>query len=154
MALETLRHRFGGDLRKLGGVRPFQSPFAELGNGLLLDRAAAENRDEPLHAAAKSGHHRREDREGPHHEQPADRALLHTGHDGRAHGNWVGMLARLAFDDRALVEVAFSMVRHNERNETYVCDLLQDKEAVEQITRRCDKLGTTLTISGSEMIVK
>jgi poly-gamma-glutamate capsule biosynthesis protein CapA/YwtB (metallophosphatase superfamily) len=78
---------------------------------------------------------------------------FHTGHDGRAHGDWVGMLARLTFDDRALVEVAFSMVRHNERNETYVCDPGQDKEAVEQIMRRCDKLGTTLTISGSEMIV-
>jgi len=51
------------------------------------------------------------------------------------------------------VEVAFSMVRHNERNETYICDPGQDKEAVEQIIRRCDKLGTTLTISGSEMIV-
>ena len=63
------------------------------------------------------------------------------------------MLARLTFDDSALVEVAFSMVRHNERNETYVCDPRQDKEAVEQIMRRCDKRGTTLTISGSEMIV-
>ncbi len=78
---------------------------------------------------------------------------FHTGHDGRAHGDWVGMLARLTFDDRALVEVAFSMVRHNDRNETYVCDPGQDKEAVEQIMHRCDKLGTTLTISGSEMIV-
>ena len=63
------------------------------------------------------------------------------------------MLARLRFDDSALVEVAFSMVRHNERNETYICDLRHDKEAVEQITRRCDKLGTTLTVGGSEMIV-
>jgi poly-gamma-glutamate capsule biosynthesis protein CapA/YwtB (metallophosphatase superfamily) len=78
---------------------------------------------------------------------------FHTGHGGRSHGDWVGMLARITFDDRALVEVAFSMVRHNERNETYVCDPGQDKEAVEQIMRRCDKLGTTLTISGSEIIV-
>ena len=78
---------------------------------------------------------------------------FHTGHGGRAHGDWVGMLARLRFDDSALVEVAFSMVRHNERNETYICDLRHDKEAVEQITRRCDKLGTTLTVGGSEMIV-
>src|SRR5437773_6210373 len=78
---------------------------------------------------------------------------FHTGHGGRAHGDWVGMLARLTFDDSALVEVAFSMVRHNERNETYVCDPRQDKEAVEQIGRRCDKLGTALTINGREMIV-
>ncbi len=78
---------------------------------------------------------------------------FHTGHGGRAHGDWVGMLARLAFDDSALVEVAFSMVRHNERNETYVCEPGQDKEAVEQIMRRCEKHGTALTISGSELIV-
>ena len=78
---------------------------------------------------------------------------FHTGHDGRAHGDWVGVLARLTFDDTALVEVAFSMVRHNERNETYVCDPRQDKEAVEQIVRRCDKLGTTLSISDSELLV-
>jgi poly-gamma-glutamate capsule biosynthesis protein CapA/YwtB (metallophosphatase superfamily) len=78
---------------------------------------------------------------------------FHTGHGGRAHGDWVGMLARLTFDDAALVEVAFSMVRHNDRNETYVSDPSQDKEAVEQIMRRCDKLGTTLAISGNELIV-
>ena len=78
---------------------------------------------------------------------------FHTGHGGLAHGDWVGLLARLTFEERALVEVAFSMVRHNDRNETYVCDPRRDKEAVEQITRRCDKLGTTLTISGNEMVV-
>ena len=78
---------------------------------------------------------------------------FHTGHGGRAHGDWVGMLARLAFDDATLTEVAFSLVRHNERNETYVCDPRRDKDAVEQIGRRCDRLGTTLTISGNELIV-
>ena len=78
---------------------------------------------------------------------------FHTGHGGRAHGDWVGLLARLTFEDVALVEVAFSLVRHNEHNETYVSDPGQDKDAVEQIMRRCDKVGTTLTISGSEMIV-
>ena len=78
---------------------------------------------------------------------------FHTGHGGRAHGDWVGMLARLTFDDAALREVTFSLVRHSEANETYVCDLAQDTDAVEQITRRCDKLGTALAISGAEMTV-
>lgn len=78
---------------------------------------------------------------------------FHTGHSGRAHGDWVGMLARLIFDDTTLATVAFWLVRHNERNETYVCDPRHDKDAVEQIVRRCDKLGTTLTISGSTLIV-
>jgi poly-gamma-glutamate capsule biosynthesis protein CapA/YwtB (metallophosphatase superfamily) len=78
---------------------------------------------------------------------------FHTGHGGRAHGDWVGMLARITFDDAELREVAFSLVRHNEANETYLCDLGRDKDAVEQITRRCDKLGTALAVSGGEMIV-
>jgi len=78
---------------------------------------------------------------------------FHTGHGGRAHGDWVGMLARLTLDDTALAEVAFSLVRHNEHNETYVCDPRHDKDALEQIARRCDKLGTGLTISGEELIV-
>jgi poly-gamma-glutamate capsule biosynthesis protein CapA/YwtB (metallophosphatase superfamily) len=78
---------------------------------------------------------------------------FHTGHGGRAHGDWVGLLARLTYDDATLVEVAVSMVRHNERNETYVCDPRQDKDAFEQIARRCDKHGTTLAISGNELVV-
>jgi len=78
---------------------------------------------------------------------------FHTGHGGRAHGDWVGMLARLTFEDTALVEVAFSLVRHDERNRTYRCDPTLDKEAVEPILRRCEAFGTTLTISGSELIV-
>jgi len=79
--------------------------------------------------------------------------LMNVGHGGRAHGDWVGMLARLSFEDARLLEVAVSLVRHNERNETYVCDPARDKEAVEQITRRCDKLGTGLAVSGTEMTV-
>ena len=78
---------------------------------------------------------------------------FHTGHGGRAHGDWVGLLARLTFDDSALGEVTFSMVRHNDRNETYICDPSRDKEAAESIMRRCDTLGTKLRIAGSEMIV-
>jgi hypothetical protein len=34
-----------------------------------------------------------------------------------------------------------------------VCDPREDKEAVEQIVRRCEKLGTPLTLNGSELIV-
>ena len=78
---------------------------------------------------------------------------FHTGHGGRAHGDWVGLLARLTFDDAALAEVACSLVRHDERNHTYVCDPSLDKDAVEQVTRRCDKLGTTLAVRASELIV-
>ena len=79
--------------------------------------------------------------------------LMNVGHGGRAHGDWVGMLARLSFEDARLLEVAVSLVRHNERNETYVCDPARDKEAVEQIRHRCDKLGPGLAVNGTEMTV-
>jgi poly-gamma-glutamate capsule biosynthesis protein CapA/YwtB (metallophosphatase superfamily) len=78
---------------------------------------------------------------------------FHTGHGGRAHGDWVGLLARVSFDVSTISEVAFSLVRHDEHNHTYVCDPSVDKEAVEQITRRCDSFGTTLEIRGRELLV-
>jgi poly-gamma-glutamate synthesis protein (capsule biosynthesis protein) len=78
---------------------------------------------------------------------------FHTGHDGRAHGDWVGLLARLTFEEAALGDVAVSLVRHDAGNATYVCDPGQDKPAVEQIMRRCEKHGTTLAIAGTELIV-
>ena len=78
---------------------------------------------------------------------------FHTGHGGRAHGDWIGLLACLIFDDSALTEVALTLVRHDERNQTYVCDPSLDKDAVEQITRRCEKFGATLAVRGSALIV-
>jgi poly-gamma-glutamate capsule biosynthesis protein CapA/YwtB (metallophosphatase superfamily) len=78
---------------------------------------------------------------------------FHTGHGGRAHGDWVGMLARLTFDEASLERVALSLVRHDERNQTFLCDPSLDKDAVEPITRRCDKFGTALTASGHELVV-
>lgn len=78
---------------------------------------------------------------------------FHTGHGGRAHGDWFGLLARLTFDDAALAEVACALVRHDARNQTYVCEPGEDKEAVELIMRRCEKLGTTPTIRGRELVV-
>src|SRR5207247_483930 len=55
---------------------------------------------------------------------------FHTGHGGRAHGDWVGMLARLAFDDATLAEVAFSLVRHNARTGTFVWGPRHARDAV------------------------
>jgi poly-gamma-glutamate synthesis protein (capsule biosynthesis protein) len=78
---------------------------------------------------------------------------FHTGHGGRAHGDWVGMLARLGFEDATLVEVAFSLVRHDAGNATYVCDPRLDGNAVEPIVRRCEKLGTRLAVGDGELIV-
>ena len=71
---------------------------------------------------------------------------FHTGHGGRAHGDWIGMLARCGFDDRArLTEAGFSFVRHNQRNETVLCVVADEQTEFQEIVQRSVAYGTRLT---------
>ena len=76
---------------------------------------------------------------------------FHTGHGGRKHGDWVGMLARVVVDSGKTAEAAFRLVRHNEQNETYFCDPQKDSAALEEITRRSEPFGTRFSIRGEEV---
>jgi len=78
---------------------------------------------------------------------------FHTGHGGRKHGDWVGMLARVVIDSGKTKEAAFRLVRHNEDNETYVCDPKKESAALAEITRRSDAFGTRFEIAGEEVKV-
>src|SRR5205807_4600179 len=40
---------------------------------------------------------------------------FHTGHGGRAHGDWLGMLVRVMVGGGGLERVTFQLVRHNEK---------------------------------------
>ena len=46
---------------------------------------------------------------------------FHTGHGGRRHGDWIGMMAKV--EAGGLGDVRFRFVRHNEANETVPCAL-------------------------------
>jgi hypothetical protein len=78
---------------------------------------------------------------------------FHTGHGGLKHGDWVGMLARVAIDDGSPVEAAFRLIRHNEANETYVCDPSKESKALEEITKRSKVYDTAFSIEGDEVRV-
>lgn len=78
---------------------------------------------------------------------------FHTGHGGRKHGDWVGMLARVVFDSGKVAEAAFRLARHNEANETYICDPAKEAAALREIENRSTPLGTRLAIAGDEVIV-
>lgn len=78
---------------------------------------------------------------------------FHTGHGGRKHGDWVGMLARVVIDNGRTAEAAFRLVRHNEMNETYFCDPRKEAAALQDIESRSTPLGTRLTIAGDEVKV-
>src|SRR6267378_2583927 len=48
---------------------------------------------------------------------------FHTGHGGRAHGDWVGMLVRASVSRQGIDGVTFQLLRHNEANETVPCEM-------------------------------
>ncbi|HYC45057.1 MAG TPA: CapA family protein [Burkholderiales bacterium] len=78
---------------------------------------------------------------------------FHTGHGGRKHGDWVGMLARVVIDSGKTAEAAFRLVRHNEDNETYFCDPAKESAALKEIASRSEAFGTKLEIAGEEVKV-
>jgi poly-gamma-glutamate synthesis protein (capsule biosynthesis protein) len=76
---------------------------------------------------------------------------FHTGHGGRKHGDWVGMLARVSIDKGNVSAAAFRLVRHNEANETYFCDPKKESHALEEIGRRSAAFSTKLAVAGEEI---
>ena len=76
---------------------------------------------------------------------------FHTGHYGRKHGDWVGMLARVVIDDGKAAEAAFRLVRHNDANETYVCDPAKEEVELAKIETRSTALGSTLKRAADEL---
>jgi len=78
---------------------------------------------------------------------------FHTGHGGRKHGDWVGLLACVTFEETVPARTAFRLVRHNDANETYFCDLDREREAIDDLAARSARLGTRLQRNGSELVV-
>ncbi len=77
---------------------------------------------------------------------------FHTGHGGRRHDSWVGMMARVAAG-KAGVEAAFQFVRHNDRNETYLCRLVDEADALAEVIEASRPFGTKLTPEGDTVRV-
>jgi hypothetical protein len=78
---------------------------------------------------------------------------FHTGHGGRAHGDWIGMMARLSFTGRTLARAGFTFVRHNARNETVPCRPADEPAALDDVARRSAAYGTALTPRDDEVVI-
>jgi len=78
---------------------------------------------------------------------------FHTGHNGRKHGNWVGMMPRLWLGDGTIERATFQFVRHNDNNETVLCPLAAEGPTLEKIAERSKAYGTVLTTAGDEVVV-
>jgi poly-gamma-glutamate synthesis protein (capsule biosynthesis protein) len=77
---------------------------------------------------------------------------FHTGHRGK-HGDWVGMLVRIALEGRAIGSASFQFVRHSDGNETVLCPLANEAMALEAIVRGSAAYGTRLTPVGDQVAV-
>jgi poly-gamma-glutamate synthesis protein (capsule biosynthesis protein) len=73
---------------------------------------------------------------------------FHTGHGGRRHGDWIGMLARVEAGRGAVNGAEFRFVRHNDANETVLCALADEGAALARLTGRAAASGTRLAANG------
>jgi poly-gamma-glutamate capsule biosynthesis protein CapA/YwtB (metallophosphatase superfamily) len=73
---------------------------------------------------------------------------FHTGHGGRRHGDWIGMMAQCEIARGSVTEARFRFVRHNERNESVLCALGDESVTFGRLAERSARLGATLTADG------
>jgi poly-gamma-glutamate capsule biosynthesis protein CapA/YwtB (metallophosphatase superfamily) len=76
-----------------------------------------------------------------------------TGHRGRTHPDWIGLMLHVAVEDAALVRVAFSFVRHNPQNETVMRSVAAEQKEVDQLRHLSTRFGTALRVEGDEVVV-
>jgi poly-gamma-glutamate synthesis protein (capsule biosynthesis protein) len=76
---------------------------------------------------------------------------FHTGHGGRAHGDWLGMMAMVAWDGRRITRAAFQFVRHDRDNRTVLCPLTREGAAFDDIAKHSTELGARLTARGDQV---
>jgi len=78
---------------------------------------------------------------------------FHSGHGGRRHDNWVGMMARITARKGGVEAAAFQFVRPNDRNETYLCRLADEADALGEVSKASALLGTKLVLEGDQVRV-
>ena len=78
---------------------------------------------------------------------------FHTGHGGRAHGNWIGTMPRATVEKDGVKSVDFQFVRHNAANETVLCSLRDEQAELADIQKRSAEYGTVLVPHGDRVEV-
>ncbi len=76
-----------------------------------------------------------------------------TGHWGKLHPDWIGLMVDLSVTDGQLDQAAFSFVRHNDRNETYLCSMQDEETELELLRTASADHGVDLTVDGDRAIV-
>jgi poly-gamma-glutamate synthesis protein (capsule biosynthesis protein) len=78
---------------------------------------------------------------------------FHTGHGGRKHGDWVGMLVRITLEGKSVSKATFQFVRHNDDNETVLCRMQDEENSYADIAKRSERFNTRLALVKDEAAV-
>jgi poly-gamma-glutamate synthesis protein (capsule biosynthesis protein) len=73
---------------------------------------------------------------------------FHTGHGGRQHGDWIGMMAQIDAGASGVTAVRFRFVRHNAANETVPCALADEGATFDRLARQSAGRSAELTVDG------
>lgn len=73
---------------------------------------------------------------------------FHTGHGGRRHGDWIGMMAKVDIGPRTAADARFRFVRHNAANETVACALAAEGATFDRLAAKSAALGARLSPDG------
>ena len=76
-----------------------------------------------------------------------------TGHLGRKHSNWLGMLVEVGFDGGKVTSTHFRFTRQNENFETVFSPPAGEGDALADLAARSAKRGATLTTDGDRVRV-
>jgi poly-gamma-glutamate synthesis protein (capsule biosynthesis protein) len=78
---------------------------------------------------------------------------FHTGHRGRIHGDWLGMMVRVSCQAGRIDRVAFQFVRHDDRNRTVPRALADEGAAFDLIARDSKDSNAKLVAEGDELVI-
>jgi poly-gamma-glutamate capsule biosynthesis protein CapA/YwtB (metallophosphatase superfamily) len=73
---------------------------------------------------------------------------FHTGHGGRRHGDWIGMMAKVDIGAGGVEAARFRFVRHNAANETVACVLAAEGVTLDRLTGKSAALAANLIPEG------
>jgi poly-gamma-glutamate synthesis protein (capsule biosynthesis protein) len=79
---------------------------------------------------------------------------FHTGHGGRKHGDWIGLMAEVEWNGAALSGAGFRFVRHNDTNETILTAPADEAEAVAEISAASAALGVRVSVVGEGLAIE
>lgn len=77
---------------------------------------------------------------------------FHTGHGGRAHGDWIGMMVQAEIAAGGVSDARFRFVRHNAANETVPCRLAEEQAELADIQQRSAQEGGTVLVPEGDWV--